>query len=156
DLVVVDRRRAVHREVSDHAPPHEVDQERRNPSLHDVSTEHRDDAALPARSTGDGVHDRIEVARRQHVWQGSDERFERPVVAWRMREFAGVDFVRTRRDRYGANGGEIRLASQSCAGGRVGGFSGGLFAAGAGVGAGVAWAGWYDLRYRLREPNFTL
>ena len=46
DLVVVNRRRAVHRDVRDDAASHEVDEHGREAGLHDVAAEHDDDAAL--------------------------------------------------------------------------------------------------------------
>ena len=46
DLVVVNRRRAVHRDVRDDAAAHQIDEQRREPGLHDVAAEHDDDAAL--------------------------------------------------------------------------------------------------------------
>src|SRR5436190_22385015 len=46
DFKVVNRRRTIHRDVSDLATAHEIDEERRQSGLDDVSAEHDDDAAL--------------------------------------------------------------------------------------------------------------
>ena len=55
DLVVVDRRRPVHREVRDDAAAHQVDEHRREARLHDVAAEHDAPRRACACGGGDGV-----------------------------------------------------------------------------------------------------
>ena len=69
-----------------------------------MSAEHRDDATFRFRRADDGVDDSAEVARREHVGKGVDERGERLMVARRMRELGGAHLVGSERHGNCANG----------------------------------------------------
>src|SRR5204863_3268087 len=84
--------------------------------FHDMPAEHGDNAALLSRSVHYCVDDRSKISRGENVGERGDERVERAVVTWRMRELAGAHFVRPPRDRNGPNGGEISLGRQFGAG----------------------------------------
>ena len=119
DLVVVNRGRAVHREVRDDAAAHEVDEDRREPRFHDVSADHHDDASLPC-SARDVACEREEVARREHARERAEERSEGAVVTRRLRELLRTNLVRSARDRNRAHRGQIGFGSAQ-PGGIVGG-----------------------------------
>jgi len=69
DFKVVNRRRAVHRDVRDDAPAHEIDQEWREPGLDDMAAEHDDDAALAPCRADNRVDNAEKVARDKNVGQ---------------------------------------------------------------------------------------
>ena len=92
-----------------------VGQHRRQPGLHDVSTEHENDGALAVRRLSDGIDDVAEVAGDEDVGQCREKGGERPIIAGRVRELFCADLVRAPSDRERADGAEVGLA------GRVGG-----------------------------------
>jgi hypothetical protein len=117
DLVIVNCRRAVHGNLCDRASLHEMDEQRTDAGLDDMSAEHRDDSAAGAGRSGDGVDDGAKVARNQDVGQRAQKGAERRVRLRRARELIGRDFVGPPRDWNGAYGGEICLRpgrSQGC------------------------------------------
>ena len=88
DLVVVDRRGAVHGDVGHDAAAHQLDEHGGEPGLHDVAAEHHDDATRAARRIGDGAHHRAEVARDEDVGEcvrGRRRTTDRPPAAARSR-----------------------------------------------------------------------
>ena len=107
-LVIVDRGRAVQREVCDHALPHQLEQHGRESGFHDVPASHRDDRATVCR-----VHHRVdhaaEIARGEHIGERTQKRAERVVSAGRRGKLVGAYFVRTARDGNGADLREVRL-----------------------------------------------
>jgi len=103
------RRGAVHRDVRHDPAAHQLDEHRREPSLHDVAAEHDYDTAFASRGGGDRADDRAEVARDKDVGESAEESAERSVAGGRVREVARTHLVRTDRDRDGADGREISL-----------------------------------------------
>jgi len=89
----VNRAGAVHREVSDHATLHQVDQERSDTGLDDMSAEHDDDRAIVACGKYDGRDYRAKVCGDENVWKAGEKGSERPIVTRRTREFFGSYFV---------------------------------------------------------------
>src|SRR5690242_5699923 len=67
DLKVVNRRRSVHGDMSDDVSAHQVDQERSEPSLYDVTAEHDDDASFTPGRGDDRVDDAAKVTRDEDV-----------------------------------------------------------------------------------------
>ena len=99
DLVVVNRGRAVHRDVRDDAAAHEIDEQRREAGLHDVPAEHERRRRACARR---GVTIASTTARKSRATSTSgsasrnaaNERSSRR----RMRELDGAHLVRAARD----------------------------------------------------------
>ena len=149
DLVVVDRRRAVHRHVRDDAAPHQLDEHRGEPGLHDVAAEHDDDAALAARGGGDGARPRrgSRAPRGRRAARGGT-RAKRAVAARAAARSPRRSpcSAAPRPGWCGRARDRPRRGCRPCE----------PVPDGASVTAGdgrSAWAGRYDLRYRLREPN---
>src|SRR5207302_8890309 len=88
--------------------PRQLDQERAEADLDDVSAQHRDDGA-PARRRGDLLGDVARILDRQHVGQGVPESDEALVTAGSAGEEGGVDFVGARGDGDGLEAGKVRL-----------------------------------------------
>ncbi len=109
DLVVVNRGGAIHREVSDHAALHELDQKRSETGLHDMAAQHGDDSALVPGSVRDGVDDAQEITRDQNVGQSAEECGEAAIGSGRRGEFRGRDLVRPSLDWNGADLGQVSL-----------------------------------------------
>jgi hypothetical protein len=107
DLIVVDRRGAVHREVRYHPAIHQVDEQRRQTGFHDVSAQHHDDRALFPGGGCDRAHDAKKILCHQNVGQRLQEGAEAAVSSRRGREFGGRDFVGAPFDWNGADFGEI-------------------------------------------------
>ena len=142
DLVIVNRRRTVHREVRDHAAAHEIVQQRCDASLHDMAAEHHDDAAFPTMCFDDRLHDFPEILRLEHVGERAQEGAERAVVGGGLRKGVRIDLVRAGRDRNGAHAREVDLARRTTLG-----------AHGTSPTSPVLALSRYERRYRLSVPN---
>ena len=99
--------------MRDGAAPHQVDQDGREPGLHDVSAEQHDDAALFAY----GVHDRVghgeEAFGFQDLRERIDERAERTIAHRRAGEVFGADLVTPTGDRDRADFREVGFGRAS-------------------------------------------
>ena len=109
DLVVVYRGGAVHRQVGDHTPLHELDKERRQTGFDDVSAEHHDYRALLTVRRRYRFDDAAEVARHEHIGKRGEEIRESAFAgrAGRGSEFLSGDLVRPPLDWNGAYSGQV-------------------------------------------------
>ncbi len=103
--------RAVHRDVRNDLPLHQVDKERRQPGFHDVAAQHHDHAFVRARGRDDRVDDAQEISGDEDVGQRAKKVVERRARDRGRGKLRCTDFVRPARDGHRANGGEIRLGN---------------------------------------------
>ena len=99
DLVVVDRRGAVHRDMGDDPTFHEVDEERRKSGLDDVSAQHDDDCPSRPGRIGYRIDDSQKIPRDKYIGQGREKCSEASIRSRRSCEFARRHFVGTTSDR---------------------------------------------------------
>ena len=135
-LVVVNRRRPVHRDVRDDAASHQLDEQRRDSGLHDVAAEHqrRRRALLRAALAIASATARKSRATRTSGSDATNARNDRSSRGG-CANSSVLDLVRAARDGDGADRGEIRFARQSRGRG-VAVSVGGLLAGAGGVAVG--------------------
>ena len=108
ELEVVDRGTAVHREMRDHAAPHQLPQQRAEADLDDVTPEQHDDRSASRRARN-LVGDVAQVLRGEDVGERAPKGGEALVAAGRVAEEGGVDFVGAPGDGDGLEARKIRL-----------------------------------------------
>jgi hypothetical protein len=114
DLVIVNCRRAVHREVRHHSPIDEIDDQRSEAGLDDVSAEHGDHRAFRACGLGDRGGDAHEIARDENFGKRREKCREAAVLAGRGSEFGGGNLVRPPLDGDGPNLREVCFGVNRC------------------------------------------
>ena len=110
DLVIMNRSRAVHRNVRDDTALEQVDQNWRDSRLHDVSAQHDDDSAAELVCVQDSCDYRLEVGRCENVGKSLEKRREGKIITRRRREFFGPNLVGATLDGNCANLRKIRFA----------------------------------------------
>ena len=107
NLVIVNRARPIHREMSDDASLHQVDEQRRDTGFHYMSANHHDDGAPRARRVHDRGDNRAEVGRNQNVGKAREESTERTISARRTGKLLRANLVRPELNRNCPNPGEV-------------------------------------------------
>ena len=95
--------------MRDHTALDEVDQNRSDARLHDVSTEHDYDTALHAMSLDYRGNNALEVACYENFRKSCEECAKAPVAFWRRRKLLGANLVRPTLDWNSANLREVRF-----------------------------------------------
>jgi hypothetical protein len=108
----VDRSRAVHGDVGDDPPPHEVDEQRGEPRLDDVAAEHDDDGTIGLCGGDDGRDDTAEVTRDQDVGERVEKVAQGGRCGGALRrtgKLLGANLVGASLDGNGAHRAEVDL-----------------------------------------------
>jgi hypothetical protein len=90
--------------MGDDSSLHEIDQERCDSGLNDVTAEHNHDRTLLAGRGGDRSNYRPKISRDQHLGKTRQKGCERPISSRRLGELLGPDFVRPELHGNRANG----------------------------------------------------
>ena len=108
DLEIVDRGRAVERQMGDPTPLERVGEERGAAGLDDVTAAHDDDGPTSVHGFGPAVDDRAQVRGRQDVGQRADQRLDGRRAVQHLAELGDRHLVAAMGKRERRDGGEIR------------------------------------------------